>query len=71
MATTSTRPAASRPNSFARDAVHLEFRARDARHFDDGAFVDRAPAPIKEPLGRGISALSHAPFPPEVPAASQ
>ncbi len=43
MATTSTRPAASRPNSFARDAVHLEFRGRDARHLDQAGFIDRAP----------------------------
>ena len=43
MATTSTRPVASRRTSFARDAVRLEFRGRDARHLDQAGFIDRAP----------------------------
>ena len=66
MTITSVRPASSRSNAFACSAVYLEFRGRDAKAIDQGTFVDRAPAPITEPLGRGISALSHAPFPPEV-----
>ncbi len=64
MTTTPTRPAASH-RTFSRSAVYLEFRSRDAKAIDQSTFADRAPAPIKEPLGRG-SALSHAPFPPEV-----
>ena len=44
MTTTPTRPAASRHNSdFARAAVYLEFRGRDARHLDQTGFVDRRP----------------------------
>ena len=44
MTTTPTRQAASRLQSdFARAAVYLEFRGRDARAIEQGAFVDRQP----------------------------
>ena len=44
MPTTPTRLAASQRNStFARDAVHLEFRGRDAKAIDQSTFVDRLP----------------------------
>ena len=48
MSITTTRPVSSRRNSFARNAVFLEFRARDARHLDQAGFVDRAPAPASQ-----------------------
>ena len=47
MATTSTRPAASRRNpNYARDAVFAAFGPRQAHALDQGAFVDRAPDQI-------------------------
>ncbi len=46
MLTTSTRPASSRFDSFARSAVFDAFSARDARRgLDQSEFVDRDPAP--------------------------
>ena len=44
MPTTMTRPASSRHSStYARSAVYLAFRGRDARALDQADFVDRAP----------------------------
>ena len=48
MHTTPTRPAASRRSSaFARAAVYLEFRGRDARALHQGIFTDRSPQQIR------------------------
>ena len=33
----------ARATTFARDAVHLEFRGRDAKAIEQGDFVDRVP----------------------------
>ncbi len=33
----------ARAAAFARSAVRLEFRGRDARHLDQAGFIDRAP----------------------------
>ncbi len=43
MSITTKRPASSRLNSFARDAVFAAFGPRRARALDEGAFVDRLP----------------------------
>ncbi len=48
MSTTTTRPAASRRNpNYARAAVRLEFRARDARALDQDGFTDHSPQQIR------------------------
>ena len=48
MPTTSPCPAASRRSStFARDAVFTEFRPREARALDQGAFTDHSPQQIR------------------------
>ena len=48
MTITSLRPAASRRSSaFARAAVRLEFRARDARALDQDGFTDHSPQQIR------------------------
>ena len=43
MPTTSLRPASSRRNSFARDAVFAAFGPRQARALDQADFQDHAP----------------------------
>ena len=60
MTTTSARPASSRRNSFARSAVYLEFRGRDARHLDQAGFIDRAPdqAPRRHIEADAVGALA-------------
>ena len=49
--TTSLRPASSRRSSaFARAAVRLEFRARDAKAIEQDDFVDRQPGQLPRRL---------------------
>ena len=49
MRITSMRPVSSRCNSFARNAVYLEFRGHDAKAIDQSDFVDRAPSFAEAP----------------------
>ncbi len=63
---TPTRSASSRHNStFARDAVYLEFRHRDARAIDQADFVDRGPGQAPrlyiEATGGGLDDISTPP----------
>ena len=47
MSITTTRPASSRLNSFARDAVFAAFGPQQARAIDQGAFTDHSPQQIR------------------------
>ncbi len=49
MIITSMRPVSSRRTPFARNAVFLAFRARDAKAIDQSDFVDRAPSFAEAP----------------------